>query len=51
MIKKFVQHKVKDLAHVEMNEIEIYLNLNGEKMQALKNKDTIKDLIAKGHLR
>lgn len=36
---------------VELNEIEIYANVNGEKLQALRNKDTIEELISRGLLK
>lgn len=34
--------------HVEINEIEIYINVNGEKSQILLNKDTVYDLVIRG---
>lgn len=43
--------KLEAEARVELNEIEIYLNVHGEKMQALKNMDTLADLVTKGLLK
>ena len=37
--------------HVELNEIEIYANVNGERLSVLRNKDTIKELIERGLLK
>lgn len=34
--------------HVELSEIEIYNIINGEKVQILKNKDTIAELANRG---
>ncbi len=37
--------------HVELNQIEIYANVNGERLSVLKNKDTIEELIERGLLK
>jgi hypothetical protein len=37
--------------HVELNQIEIYANVNGERLSALRNKDTIEELIQRGILK
>lgn len=36
--------------HVELNQIEIYANVNGERLSVLRNKDTIQELIERGLL-
>lgn len=47
-LKKYIQSKFLPEVNIEMNEIEIYININGEKSTVLKNKEKISDLIQKG---
>jgi hypothetical protein len=46
-LKKYVQTKLErdTQIHVELNQIEIYANFNGERLSVLRNKDTIEELI------
>eukprot|EP00347_Sterkiella_histriomuscorum_P021101 403335250 len=49
-LKKYVQSKLQCYSqhHVELNQIEIYINIMDQKTQVLVNKQTIHDLVIKG---